>query len=419
MDVSGKVRWLGVRLRVRTFTVDGRSTAMYAVSFINSFGNALTFLALFIYVQRTFGTASVAGAFLVQSIPAVLLARRLPELVPERLAREAYLVSQAALAIASAAMAVSLPDLVGVYAFLVATTVLRTFANPFFYAIARDVAPHEASESFFARIAAAASVALIVAPAIGGLIAATAGYRALLAIDAVTFVIAGALVACIRPQVRHAGAADSKGWREIVLATRLPNPAKGNRQLQWALLSWFLLAAAGAALNGVEFPVMVGAGLSDTSIGIVLAFWGLGSLIAFAAGGLARTMSTVLAGCGLVLGGALWVTGDIVASCVGFLLAGFFYALVSGALRSAIAVSIPSGTPSVSVWAYANQGVQLANVLIYGLVAGVVALASLTGGKVVLAAAGATLVLGLAARRVPADVSAAQGPAPEPEAGRT
>jgi hypothetical protein len=140
---------------------------------------------------------------------------------------------------------------------------------------------------------------------------------------------------------------------------------------------WFLYAAFGAVLNGIEFPTMASAGFSDTLVGITLGSWGAGNGIALALtkrlGWLSTVVLVVILGCGV----GLWSRALPWTAVSGFALAGFAYAQLSGRLRADLVRAMRPGENEIDVWAYANQGVQIVNLVFYGVVTVLLARASL------------------------------------------
>lgn len=369
-----------------------------AASLVSYLGNWLTFLGLFLLVQRRFGVASVGGAFLVQSVPAIVFSRRLPSLVPGRRTHLVFVTSQLGLALASGLLTLGIPNLATVYLFLVVSVTLRSLANPLFMALIKHYVGSDALEHTYTRVGATQSIALIVAPSLGGLIATLIGYRWLFAIDAATFLVVVALLRAPPPTL-PAGEGAGENWRRSLFRRWVRRPFRAWPPLEVAFAMWFLYAAFGAVLNGIEFPAMASAHFSDTLVGITLGSWGIGNGIAVALTKRLTWLPTLVLVTALGCGVGLWLRALPWTAISGFALAGFSYALLSGRFRTDLARAMRPDENEIEVWAYANQGVQVVNLICYGVVTLLLAGASFVFLKIALGAlavmlAGAVLAVG-------------------------
>jgi hypothetical protein len=144
-----------------------------------------------------------------------------------------------------------------------------------------DLVPKEHVLAANAAISVVATTALVIGPALAGLLVAAAGAGAALWVNAASFFLAILFVLRISgelPRTRTAGQTDARWWQEAIAGLRY---ATGSEALRIVLITTFVSAFAGAGLLAVEL-VYVKDFLNggDTGYGIYYSVAGIGALLA-------------------------------------------------------------------------------------------------------------------------------------------
>lgn len=348
------------------------SRRLLAASFVSQVGNWLTFTGLAQLVQSHYGSAATAAAFVAQSLPSLIFVRAVVERVPSRWRPRVYYATQLALAVLSLSLVAGTP-LPYVLVFFGLSALLRGIANPLYMALVGEWVPSAERQSIYIALGAVGSVTLALSPAVGGVIAVAFGLPWLVIIDAASFLL-GLAILGTGPAWRPA---PEESRRQPVRGLfGRPEGLGGSRAR--VLTAWTWLSLIGAAVNAVELPVFALIHHFDTrAFGIALSCYGVGG---FATLLLRRFMTDRdrllpwLAGAYLVSMVA-WVFGGDAGAYAGFFVAGLTYGLINGILRALLDRSARAGgVDAVPLWAWANQVIMVANVVIYGAAAGAFAL---------------------------------------------
>jgi hypothetical protein len=352
-------------------------TRLITASAVSQAGNWLTFLAGFQFTQQHFGSAATAMSFLVQSLPALLSAKTLAERVPEDRQFQAWVVLQIVLSGLTLGLAAVGLSYVAILVYLGVATTLRTISSTLFMAIISSRLAVSDREPTFTALGATGSLTLTVAPAIGGAFAAAAGFTWLLIIDALTFVLAAAILSLpsrgVVDKARHDEAA-----QRCPSDARNPNNIKdvlsSSPALRRSLRCWWLFSIAGAGVNAVELPIFNEVyHFSISGTGVALTAYGAGGTLAFIVGVSKMRLPISAGAISLVYTCALtvWITGGPIGAYAGFFLGGASYGLMSGRIRMMFDTNARrTGITPVSIWGWANRTVLISNVVVYALASG-------------------------------------------------
>jgi MFS family permease len=348
------------------------SRRLLAASFVSQAGNWLTFTGLAQFVQSHHGSAATAAAFVAQSLPSLVIVRAVVERIPPRRRPGVYYLTQVALAALSLSLAIGTP-LAYVLVYFALSALLRGIANPLFMALVAEWVPSGERSSVYVALGAVGSMTLALSPAAGGVVAALFGLPWLLMIDAISFLLGLAVLSAGPP------------WQPVAEpGPRQPPPGPTPRGLfgrpaeltgspARTLTAWTWLSLIGAALNAVELPVFALVHHFDTRLfGYALSCYGLGGFATL----LLRRFVTGREWLLPWLSGAYlasmvaWVFGGDAGAYAGFFVAGLTYGLVNGVLRGLLDRSAQAGgLDTVPLWAWANQVVVVANLVVYAAAA--------------------------------------------------
>ncbi|WP_432570702.1 MFS transporter [Kineococcus sp. SYSU DK005] len=360
---------------------------LIASAWVNQIGNFLTFTAVVVQAQVQHGSSFSALVLLAQSVPALLAARSISQRVPAHRTRQVWIGAQVALAALNVAL-IPLHDGRGaLLVFVALTMLLRAVANPLFYAVLGQERDEDRRRATLTAVGAAGSFALVISPAAGGAVLAGSGMVVVLALDALTYLLAVVLFAAAAgvsgtPAAAGAAPAGSSGSgasgpgrvRVVNVLGAFQSPVPGGSRAHPALLGWVVLIALGAVLNAVQTPASFTLfAFSEADFGVVLASFGAGGVAVFALSAFSdRVRVPLVAAAALLAAGlVLWaLDASLVLSCAGFALAGFGSAAATGALRADMAVAAErAAVPVLSLWSWANQVVLAANLVLYGVFA--------------------------------------------------
>ncbi|WP_221321578.1 MFS transporter [Actinoplanes sp. L3-i22] len=357
-------------------------------------GNWLTFLGLAQFVQVQYGSAATAAAFAAQSLPSLLFVRAAVARIPPRRRPGAYYLTQFALAGLSLSLVIGTP-LPYVLVFFALSALLRGIANPLYLALVGEWVPSADRSALYISLGAVGSVTLALSPAVGGVIAALFGLHWLVLIDAVSFLL-GLAVLRTGPAWRPVAEPGPRepGASLFTLRGLFGRPVElaGSSARTLTACTW--LSVIGAALNAVELPVFAVIHHFDTRLfGYALSCYGLGGFATLPLRRFVADRSWLLPWlAGAYLGSMVaWVFGADIGAYAGFFGAGLTYGLVNGVLRGLLDRSAQAGgVDSVPLWAWANQVVVVANLVVYAAAA-----AAFAAGMAPVA--GALVMIGLCA----------------------
>jgi hypothetical protein len=353
-------------------TPSGRTSAsaqlpLVSASFISGVGSWLTFLGILLFSGHEFGLGAIPGALLIQSLPGVLLGKVLAGRVALKDTKTVYLAAQFALALCSTGIAFYHRGIWSIYFYLLVTSVVKIYSSPLLNSFIGLATEGENQTRTYTRVGAASSIALAIAPAAGGVIYQSTGPTILFALDALSYVIAALI--CVRVAVTipvRIGEDLTRARRPVsrFLGTFMP-PSGLNCAARFFLRRWYLFAIIGACLNGLEFQIMSRHSYNSTAVGVALAMWGVGNLIAI-------IRPDLLGGSlpAVIFAGAIALWAIIASPYIGwalFLTGGIGYAIVSGKLRGAIQDQL-SPEAQNAAWGYAMQIVLSINLVVYGAI---------------------------------------------------
>lgn len=330
---------------------------------LSNFGNWLTFLGIALFVQEHYGNAQVPFTFIVQSIPSLAFSRRFASLLPRQKHGIIYVVLQFVAAILLLPLMIA-PSLITIYIFLIGSSIGKAVANPLFASLVGEwVRPNEL-RSAQVRLSAIGAGTLAVAPILGGFIAQTIGYQCLFALDALSYVAASVLLMPL--PIRNVSPRPLRSHGEA--GFWLPPEVRGPVVVPLAL--WVGWMFVGIYMTGIEFLLFDFNALTKPQVGLVLGAWGIANLVAVPVAGQAPVRKITLWVWSLIytFGLVLFASGKGIPSAwVGFLIAGFCSAILTGSLRAEIQRSLLSSTDSLPVWAWSNQVIAVMNIFIYAM----------------------------------------------------
>lgn len=288
-------------------------------------GDRMGDVALVVHVQQRRGTGVAVGMLLlVAALPRV--ASPLAGVVADRVPRRALLVAgELAQAAVVAVIVVWLPSLPVLLVLLLAKHTVATVAEP----AARSAVPALVDDADLPRanalLGGARELGEVAGPLLGGVVAATVGVRAVLALDALSFVAAVPLLRTLPALERSPRLAAGTSVRRDALdgvryLLRAPVPR--------ALAAVFLLVGLSAA-DDVALPFLaVSFGSGPIGVGLLYAAVGGGLLLGYAL--LARRPLPLPAAGAFLAGVAVAATGDVLAGLAPVLAAAVAAQLVRG-----------------------------------------------------------------------------------------
>lgn len=354
---------------------------LIGVAIINQFGSWLSFLAIVLYAQQEYGSLASSVVFLVQTVPALLAARSISDRLPAQHARIYWVVGQAALGALTVALAFVHEWFGAVLIYVALSMLVKAILSPLYMSLVVGSVPHKQRRATMTGVGAAGSIAIVVAPALGGLLLTIVGPASLFLMNAATYAVVAALVLGTR-QLRAQEPETSSPMRRLSIWSSIPSarslmfgPSDSRRSVlsDPVLATWVLLLFIGALLNSVETPFSFDVlGVSQAEFGWILSCFGLGGL-AVLVGTMVRdspllgprTAVAVYAG-GLVL----WMFAGRPGAYLGFFLAGIGGAVLSGWARSQLDEwSEQQAVRPQLLWGWANQSMLFVNLVSYGAVA--------------------------------------------------
>jgi hypothetical protein len=344
----------------------GAKARLVAAAAVSQVGNWLTFTGLLQYLQVTFGSSATIGAFLAQALPPFLLARWTTARLAGVRTRAAWLVIQVALAVLSLGLLARGWGLVYILSLLGVTSLFRTMSSTLFMSMATDWTAGAKRSSVFTAIGSVGSITLAVSPAFGGVIGGLLGYSALFVIDAISFVLAALVMS------RRAGGVEDGVIGAGASARWAGRPSGVAARFAPGLTLWVWFGVVGAAVNAIELPVFsVVHNFGVTEFGLAMTCYGTGGLVAFILSLIRKDVVLRLDLLALLYALALaaWIYAGSVGAFVGFAIAGVTYGLFSGQIRALIGDAAEGGVSTTDMWAWANQAIQLVNLVVYVIAA--------------------------------------------------
>lgn len=354
---------------------------LIGVAVINQFGSWLSFLAIVLYAQQEYGSAASAVVFLVQTVPALLAARSISDRIPAQHARQYWVVGQAVLGALTVALAFVHEWFGAVLIYVALSMLVKAILSPLYMSLIVGSVAQEQRRATMTGVGAAGSIAIVIAPALGGLLLTVIGPTYLFLMNAATYAIVAVLVLISRQlRAQDPDAASSVPRRSLWSSIPSPRslmfgPSDSRRFVlsDAVLATWVLLLLIGALLNSVETPFSFDVlGVSQAEFGWILACFGLGGLAVLVVSLVRdspllgpRTAVALYAG-GLVL----WMFAGRPGAYIGFVLAGIGGALLSGWTRARLDQwSEQHGVRPQLLWGWANQSMLFVNLVVYGAAA--------------------------------------------------
>lgn len=349
----------------------------------------LSFLAIIMYVQQAYGSAASAVVFLVQTVPALLAARSVSDRIPSRAARKYWVWGHLVLSAMTAALALTHTLFASVLAYVALSMLLKAILSPLYMSLIAGSVPQEQRRSTMTGVGAAGSIAIVIAPALGGLLLSTVGPGWLFAVNAATYALV-AVIMLARQQIRSPEAAQAGAdqgsqagqpveppaprspWSSLPSPRSLLfGPGSGGRFVlkDPVLATWVLLLLVGALLNGMETPFSFDVlGVTQAEFGWILSCFGLGGLLVLILSSvrdepfIGPRWAVVMYAGGL----AAWMVAGPVGAYLGFFVAGMGGALISGWTRAQLDLwSESRGVRAQLMWGWANQTMLFVNLLTY------------------------------------------------------
>jgi hypothetical protein len=258
----------------------GRFGWFFAGRAVDIFGTSMTTVALSLAVLQASGEVSDLGWVLAANVTPGLVLMLAGGVLADRAGRRRLLVvANAVSAAAVGAMAVVLIagryDVVTIVVLSLVTGAASAFASPALRGIVADLVVDADLQRANALLASSRHAVRIVAPAVAGLLTATAGGGWALAVDAVSCLVAAGLFLRL-PVAGRPVVSGSSLLADLVAGWRI------FRSLRWVLLgsaSFAVLNAVNAGPWGVLGPMLVSARGGPVGWGVVLSVRAAGLLV--------------------------------------------------------------------------------------------------------------------------------------------
>lgn len=343
---------------------------LYIATFLSGAGSWLTLIGTAMLVQERFGIDKVPYAFLLNGLPVILFGPRLSKLIPDNMRAKFFIYSQILLALNVASLVFSQSSIhVFTYIFIAAT--LNSVANPCLQSLISDHIDQANMAPALRKIGALDASSLVFAPALGGYIASHMGFGSLFVIDAATFFIAATLLYAPdkKSTIDNAETVEKDSIAPRTFLSDFSIFFKNQTHLNKNTISWILLMALAALLNGIEFSIFRDHGLNKESIGWALTFWGLGNSLPLLIGKNLDKKSSHLAFF-MSLSFTLFIYGPgSYAIYVASTISGFLFVLLMSNIRASIQNELGTGKSNLVGWALINMRTRLASISVYLLCA--------------------------------------------------
>ncbi|WP_431277623.1 MFS transporter [Leifsonia poae] len=313
--------------------------------------------AVMIMLQHRHGAAAIAVYFLARTAAPYLFSRPVVSAMPPRLIGSAWASSQATLALLMLGLALFNQNDALLVILLAVAGVLQSATAAWLMHIA-EVTSQDDRKALITAISTGTSVAIVVGPALGGILSSWGGLLSVFAFDSATFAASLLLVpwsglpASLRQQAAQWSAA------QLLLRALIPVKPHMNAWV-WPLAAvWIAFGLFGGLLTAIETPVFATLkGFSPDQIGAAISAYGLGGLVIFLASTLFGFSNGYLSTSAVAVTGVLaWTLGANWLLYPAFFVTGLGFALVNSAARVAFAeVFARSNVQTSEAWAWVNQ----------------------------------------------------------------
>lgn len=372
------------------------AAASITALFVTTAGDEIALVALMLFLANAGHSGLAVSALLMAGlVPGVLLSPFAGAIVDRRDARGVAAIALVAQgAIVTAMSFVESPLAIIALAFVLGT--FTALVAPAVFALVPTIVGQSGWARANAFVSSSANLGSLVGPVAGGIVVATAGTRLALIVDALSFVVAAAILRLVAPRRPPAESRPGEDTRRFAL--------DGLRALliDRVIRTTLPVVVAGviaSSMTNVALVFFVRGPLNGSSIayGTLVAAWGFGlvagPLFALRVFGV-RFLPYVPIGATCIIGGALTaaaVSGSIVAAVVPFVVGGAANGIQNVAMRTLLHARTPSVMHGRVYAAY--FGLASAAVVLGFIVAGAVATGS--SRSTLLVAGTVTLALGL------------------------
>jgi MFS family permease len=334
---------------------------IYISTFVNSFGSWLTFLAIAMLVKERYGGQQVAWIFLVQTLPAIFFSRGLSQLIPRHLQERCYRGSQLLLAL-NCLVLCFVQTMPVIYIHLFVAALLKSISTPLFNTLIGKWTPQDKIDEVFIKIGSIQTATLGLAPIIGAWIKIIGSTEILFFLDAASFVVGVLIISSILKSSDQKVEKFSINMRSL-FASVASVPKSLPKELWFGLGLWFSFLTLGALINALEFARFEQLAMNEAMVGYALAAWGIGSLFSFAK---KIKIPLLVSGTVFLISLALFLASPSAWMVIGaFAIAGWASSVFSGSLRGQIQRSVPPELNALPIWSFANQIIQLINLVAY------------------------------------------------------
>ena len=339
---------------------------LYIARAADALGNWITFLAVALFVNENFGADKVAYAFLISSMPALVLSKNAFNAIPLRFQKKTYFSGLLLMSI-NVLLLIRANSIWHVYFYLFIASCISAYLRPLLDSLTADAFEKSQLDRILTRVGSLTTSILCIAPPLGASLATSMGYSVVYILDAATFIISGTLLFFVFKGSKNNREITENAYEMLKSQTFALKELQYPKPLRSSLFFWYLVLVLGALINSGEFGLFTSASYTKPEIGYVVACWGIGGLIAFLTANMSfkdhlRTM--------FVLYGSLLATFFLFPhfwiSCFIFIGSGMLSAKLGGKMRATIQSNIPDNMRSLEVWGLVNSRLSLINMLIYG-----------------------------------------------------
>lgn len=271
------------------------------------FGNALALISLML-VLRPAGGFALAGLFLADSVPLLVVAPLAGLLVDRLPNRKLMIAAQLGQGAAALGLALSLSDLPLVFAFVALLSAGNAIARPASSALIPALVGEDDATRGYSWISSSASTGLLLGTAAGGVLVAGLGAHDALLIDALTYAVQATTLLLVRADRRPRRHPDRpSAGRQILAGLRF---LAADRVLIVGIGAVAVGSFAGTMVNVAEvFFVTITLHGSAAILGLMQAVWMVGMLAGARFAARVRTLRgiAVLLACGGCLPGTAFV----------------------------------------------------------------------------------------------------------------
>lgn len=354
---------------------------IYLSASINSFGSWCTVLGLALLVQQKHGGTALAFSLIVQSLPMIAFSRK----VAERFNTFNLIPLWCILQLISAVNVIFLSfsqSLISVFIYMLISSTAGCIASSASRAIIGTYVEKEKIASVFQKSGALTSSLIVLSPIVGAYLSSFFGLNALFLIDALSFVLAAGILYLNRSAIPFIGSNESinkvpfkifeviaEACRSFIDTISLNSKLKSKPSELFCRSSqnWYCFLIIGALINGLEYSLFAKYEFSTQLVAFTLSAWGVGNLIALIlpirflsfldVGRLSFFYSACLA--------LVFIISNAWSVVFCFGLAGFFCAILAGALKAQLQSSQPADVSALEIWAYLGQRTGIINIIVY------------------------------------------------------